>query len=75
MTFVPIKIYTQSTPQNERLNPSFVKDEGIVGKKSARNGHTLAIYLLLFLCELAKVAPGLRLHFRPEPLRMGAFTA
>ena len=65
ITLVLIKIQTGSAPQNDRLNFSFVKDEHIVGEKTARNCHKMAIYQLLFFCELAKVARGLRLHFRP----------
>ena len=42
-----------------------MKDEGTVGGKTARNGHKMAIHQLLFFCELAKVARGLWVHFRP----------
>ena len=41
---VPIKIQTQSAPQNDHLNLSFVKDEHTNGKKMARNGLKPAIY-------------------------------
>ena len=33
ITFEPIKIHTCSSPQNDRLNLSFVKDINTVGKK------------------------------------------
>ena len=49
--FVPIKIYICQAPQNDHLNLSFVKDEHIVGKNIARNGHKMAIYQLLFFRE------------------------
>ena len=38
ITFEPIKIQTCSTPQNDRLNLSFVNDNHVFGKKKARNG-------------------------------------
>ena len=37
ISFGPIKAQTRSTPQNERLNISFVKDIMVAGKKLARN--------------------------------------
>ena len=43
ITFEPIKIQTCSTPQNDRLNLSFMKDIHVVGKKMARNGRKKAI--------------------------------
>ena len=36
ITFEPIKFKTCSTPQNDRLNFSFVKDIHIVGEKMAK---------------------------------------
>jgi hypothetical protein len=48
ITFVPIKIYTRSAPQNDRLNLSFAKDKLVVGQKMARYGLKMAIYQLLF---------------------------
>ena len=45
---------------------SFVKDEHIIGEKTARNCRTMVIYqLLFFVLKLAKVARGLSLRFRP----------
>ena len=41
--FEPIKMYNCLTPQNDRLNLSFVKDTYVVGKKMARNGRKMAI--------------------------------
>ena len=43
-TFEPIKIRTCSSPQNDRLNLSFVKDINVVGNKMARNGRKTAIW-------------------------------
>ena len=37
VAFDPIKIYTHSAPQNDRLNLSFVKDIYVVAKTMARN--------------------------------------
>ena len=49
VTFVPIKIWTHSVPQNDRLNLSFVKDFHIVGTKMARYGCKMAIYQMQIL--------------------------
>ena len=48
ITLAQIKIYTWLVPQNDRLNLNFVKDEHVVGKKTARYGHKFSIYQLLF---------------------------
>ena len=48
VAFDPIKIYTHSAPQNDRLNLSFVKDSHVFGKKMARYGRKRAFYQLLF---------------------------
>ena len=40
--------FSISVPQNDRLNPSFVKGKHIVGEKIARYGHKMAINQLLF---------------------------
>ena len=65
ITLVLIKIQTGSAHKNDRLNLSLVKDEHIVGEKTARSCQKMAIHQLLFFCELAKVAHGLRLPFGP----------
>ena len=41
ITFEPIKIQTCSSPQNDRLNLSFVKDIKVIGKKPTRYGHKM----------------------------------
>ena len=38
VAFDPIKIQASQEPQNVPLNPSFVKDINVVGRKMARNG-------------------------------------
>ena len=43
-TFEPSEIQNRETPQNDRLNLSFEKDEHTDGKEMARNGCTRAIY-------------------------------
>ena len=58
VAFDPIKIFTHKAPQNDCLNLSFVKDEDMVGEKTA-------IYQLLLFRKLAKSPRGLRLHFIP----------
>ena len=40
----PIKIQTNSTPQNHPLNGSFVKDVYVVAKKMITNGGKSAIF-------------------------------
>ena len=54
ITFEPIEIQTCSSPQNDSLNLSFVKDENIVGEKMTRNGRKMAIRVAsnLFYCSL-----------------------
>ena len=49
ITFEPIKIWTCSAPQNDRLNLSFVKDIHVGAKTMARNGRITAIYQLQIL--------------------------
>ena len=44
ITFEPIRIQTCSSPQNDRLNLSFVKDFHVVGKKMTKNGQKMAIF-------------------------------
>ena len=44
ITFEPIKIKTHSTPQNDRLNLSFLKDVYSVGKKMTKNGRKMTVY-------------------------------
>ena len=63
VSFEPIQ--THLAPQNAHVNLSFVKDENTVGENLARNGPKMAVYQLLFFRELAEVASGLSLHFRP----------
>ena len=46
LAFDPIEIQTHYAPQNDRLNLSFLKDFGVVGKKMARKGHKMAIFEL-----------------------------
>ena len=41
ITFEPIKIQTCSSPQNDSLNLSFVKDIKVIGKKLSRYGHKM----------------------------------
>ena len=43
ITFESIEIQTHSAPQNDSLNPSFVKDAYVNGGKLARNGQKTAI--------------------------------
>ena len=43
ISFEPIKIQTSLSPQNDRLNLSFVKDIHVVGEKMARNGRKMDI--------------------------------
>jgi hypothetical protein len=40
-TFEPIKIQTCSSPQNDCINLSFVKDIKVIGKKPTRYGHKM----------------------------------
>ena len=47
ITFEPIKIYTCSTSQNDRLNLSFVRDKHTYGKKIAIKGPTTVVYQCL----------------------------
>ena len=70
--FVPIKIQTWLTPQNDHLNLSFVKHKHVVGKKMARYGLKMAIYQLLFFLESAELKHDLRLHLRPsfDPIKI-----
>ena len=42
--FDPIKFLTRYTPQNDRLNLSFLKDFNVVGQKMARKGRKMAIF-------------------------------
>ena len=44
ITFEQIKIQKRSTPQNECLNLSFVKDIDVNAKKMARKGGKMVIY-------------------------------
>ena len=44
ITFEQIKIQKRSTPQNECLNLSFVKNIYVVGKKMTRNGRKIDIF-------------------------------
>ena len=44
ITFEPSEIQNRETPQNDRLNLSFEKDEHTDGKQMARNGRKTAIY-------------------------------
>ena len=49
--FEPIKIQTCSSPQNDRLTLSFVKDINVCSwQKIARNGRKIAICNSPFLC-------------------------
>ena len=41
ITFWPIKIQTRSSPQNDNLNLSFVKDIKVIGKKPTRYGQKM----------------------------------
>ena len=44
ITFEQIKMQTNSAPQNDRLNFSFVKDIHVVGQQITRKGRKTAIY-------------------------------
>ena len=46
ITFEPIEVQTRSAPQNDCLNLSFVKDTYVDGRKLARNGRKMTIYIL-----------------------------
>ena len=46
LAFDPIEIQTHYAPQNDRLNLSFLKDFGVVGKKMARKGQKMTIFEL-----------------------------
>ena len=45
ITFEPIEVQTCLSPQNDRLNLSFVKDIHVDGRKLARNGRKTALFV------------------------------
>ena len=51
ITFKPIISKTSQTPQNDRQNLSFVKDEHTYGEKMARKGRTKIIYKGTFISK------------------------
>ena len=50
-SFEPIKISTHQAPQNDCLNLSFVTNNHMVGKKGARRGRKMDIYLVRFISD------------------------
>ena len=46
-----IKIQIHQAPKKDRLNPSFVKDLGVVSGKMAKNGHKMVIYFFSYKFE------------------------
>jgi hypothetical protein len=59
ITFEPIKVYTNSAHQNDRLNLSLLKDKHTVGQKMARNGRKPAIYFVIFVSKQSLILPEL----------------
>ena len=51
LVFDSNKIYTHWTPQNGRLNLSFVKDTYLVAKKMTRNGQKWLFLKILFFLQ------------------------
>ena len=63
ITFETIISKTCKAPQNDRQNPSFVKDEHTYGIKMARKGRTKVIYKGTFVSKQSLSAMFLG-HFR-----------
>ena len=68
VTFEPIKIYTNYSPQIDQISLSFVKDEYTFGKKMARNGCKMAILWVSFISKRSIRHYRTVLHFFPRKL-------